>query len=156
MAKIVASKIAPDEEFTVSVGAGLIKPGDTSDDRQLLIEAEAHPWLNVEYDKVEMLGGDVIPPAVDPKKDPLSIQNPDAQLPFDPEAVKADTKRVLEVEYLAPAAIDAGLDQDKSIMDGPVAKTLQAAEDQVEKSEASDNKTNRASKARKTDTERAE
>ena len=146
MAKIVASKIAPDEEFTVSVGAGLLKPGDTSDDRQLLIEAEAHPWLGVEYDEVEMLGGDVIPPSVDPKKDPLSIQNPAALLPFDPEAVKRDTDAVLLVDTLAPAAIDAGLDQDKSVTAGPVAKTVQAVEDQAEKADKKTTKTERASK----------
>lgn len=149
MAKIVASKIAPDEEFTVSVGAGLVKPGDTSDDRQLLIEAEAHPWLDVEYDEVEMLGGDVIPPSVDPKKDPLSIQGPQAALPFDPEAVKADTAKVLGVGQLAPAAIDAGLDQDKSVTAGPVAKTVQAVEDAAEKAEKSDKTTKTTEKAGK-------
>lgn len=135
MAKIVASKIAPDEEFTVSVGAGLMKPGDTTDDRNLLIEAEVHPWLAVEYDKVEMLGGDVIPPSVDPKEDPLSIQGPQAALPFDPEAVKADTDKVLRGEALAPAAVDAGLNQDEVKMDGPIATTLAAVEKQTEKAQ---------------------
>jgi hypothetical protein len=146
MAKIVASKIAPDEEFVVSVGPGLIKPGDTTDDRTLIIEAEAHPWLDVEYDKVELLGGDVIPPSVDPKKDPLSIQGPNAALPFDPEAVKADTDKVLVVPTLAPTAIDAGLDQDKNKVEGGVAKTVAADEARTEKADEKTNKTEKAGK----------
>lgn len=145
MAKIVPSKNAPSEEFYVSFGAGIAKPGDETDNRALLIEAANHPWLEVEYDEVEMLGGDVIPPSVDPKDDPLSMLNEAFALAFDPAAVKADTDRVLLVDIEAPAAIDPSLDQDTVKTAGVVDKTVAAVEKSADEAEKAGGKTSKTS-----------
>lgn len=132
MAKIVASKNAPDADFTVTYGVGQVAISGksrsvTSDDRALLAEAANHPWLAVEWDKVEMLGGEVIPPSVDPKKDPLSAQNPDSALVNDPDAVRA-AQEAARVDTTVGPAIEPTLDQDKVIVEGGVDKTLAADE----------------------------
>lgn len=137
MAQIVPSKNAPSEDFTVSFGVGLVKlTGKTksfeSTDAALLSEAANHPWLDVVYDKVEVLGGDVVPPSVDPKKDPLSAQNPANALVNDPDAVRAAQAAALG-EDVAPVAIDPVLDQDKTKTEGGVDKTVAAAEKTTEK-----------------------
>lgn len=146
MAKIVPSKNAPSEDFTVTFGVGQVKstePLETTN-TDLIAEAQNHPWLDVEYDEVEILGGEVVPPAVDPAKDPLSAQNPDNQHLNDPDVVRAARA---EADALAPAAIDPVLDQDKTKVEGGVAKTVASVEETAEKAEKSVEAANKKAKA---------
>lgn len=131
MAKITLSDLAPSEAVHFSFAEGDFTLGGKSDaksyesdDRALLSNAEAHPWLQVEYDE-----GDAAPVYPDttlpPTEDNQSAQGPVAHIPFDVAAIKEfeDSKHPGEVPTLA---IDAGLDQSEKIVEGDAAKTLAA------------------------------
>lgn len=128
MAKIVLSDDAPNEavhfslanvEFDLDGGAY------ESNDPDVLANASAHPWLEVEYEAEEVIGGVVGNPLA-PEDDVLSRVN---SVAFDPEAIR-------EVEEAKGAAadhrtaLDAGKDQDEVVEvragDLVIAETLAA------------------------------
>lgn len=129
MAKIVANENAPSEESVYSVpGAefSLAQGGSyETDDRDVLVEAEAHPWLLVEYDVDERPSPAWRDDSLEASDDALTAENSEA---FDPEAVKRDREAVLgrEGEDYNATAIDAGLDQDEVHSTGGVATTFAA------------------------------
>lgn len=131
MAKIVPSPLAPSEPFRVTTASGSVELDGSkktsayeTDDIALMGEARVHPWLEVQTPKADVV---TAAPAVrlDPTKDPLSAQYPDAKLAFDAEAARQAQPESVEVD---PIAVDAGLDQDKEVKTGEVAETLAAAD----------------------------
>lgn len=113
MALIVPSELAPAEEVSFSFADGdLTLDGGGSyetDNRGLLAEAIAHPWLSVEYDEAEVAVATYRPDSVAPEDDPLSAVNSEA---FDVEAIKRDREAVLgDKDGISVLAVDAGLDQ---------------------------------------------
>lgn len=131
MARIVPSKLAPDVEVHYSLGMAefVLAPGDTyeTSDTEAIGSAVVHPWLDVEYDKAEAYVTPVPGLSVDPKKDPLSAQGPDAGLPFDIEAVKAANADAFEA-VAEPTAIEASLKQTKVVKTAGVNETVAADE----------------------------
>lgn len=132
MAKIVLSDVAPkDDTLSFSLGqeSGIEVPYET-DDRELLANANAHPWLEVEYDETQEAGGVFIDNQLSPADDHLSAVNDHSN---DPDAVRAEIERRLaEVEDPTPLAVRSGLDQNEPVSVGPVALTLAADEDDNE------------------------
>lgn len=139
MAKITHSDLAPSEvvhydlagvEFELG-GSG--KSSYETDDRRVLGNAQIHPWLVVEYDKVELIAGKVRNSLADrPDLDGLSDQSAEAKSAFDPDAIKAieESKEEVDKSHLA---VDANLDQGEAISVGSeetveVAVTLAADE----------------------------
>jgi hypothetical protein len=125
MAKIVLSDAAPKGEplrFSLANAEVEEFPHETTD-VVLLANAEAHPWLAVEYPEAEELSelaGELQLPAED---DILSAQNSVAN---DPDAVRAELERRKEGGS-DPVAIDAGLDQsDVVVTASGVAETVAA------------------------------
>lgn len=140
MAKIVHSDLAPDEvvhydlagvEFELG-GSG--KSSFETENRVVLGSAEVHPWLNVEYPKVDVIAGKPRTTLADhPELDPLSGFGPDAGVPYDADAIKA-IEESKAAAYVNPLAIDANLDQSEAVTVGeggaqPVDVTLAADED---------------------------
>ena len=132
MAKIVASDEAPKGKFRFSLANEEIEklPYET-DDRAVLANAEAHPWLAVEYPEVEELSevaGDL---QLRPEDDVLSAQN---SIAFDPKAVKDALAKETESD---PVAIEAGLDQSEVVeTDSGVDLTVAAEQDTTDKKPA--------------------
>jgi hypothetical protein len=110
MAKIVLSDDAPQDAKKFSLANAEIEVPYETDDSQILGDAGAHPWLDVEYAAVDVVGGVHFTP-LDPKDDVLSSVNSIANNPD--EARKANEARNLEV--LNRTALDAGLDQGKVV-----------------------------------------
>lgn len=142
MPKIVSSDLAPAEKVHYDFGVAsfdLTEKGSfETTDPAVLAEAAVHPWLSVEYGKVEVISGTFTPPSVRPEDDPLSAQHPDAKLAFDSKAVKAALAEH-DARVGNPTAIDVALDQDKNIVEGDVSKTVAAdakATAKAEKTEA--------------------
>ena len=125
MATIVPSKLHPDEEVLHQLAQDSFKldAGGSyeTEDRGVISNAVAHPWLDVEYPDVKV-EGHYRPNAVDPDKDVLSAET---SIAFDPEEIEKALAEANEVEA-APVAIESGLDQDKDISRGGVAFTLAA------------------------------
>lgn len=134
MARIVLSDLAPTGEslhFSLAntdfdiggSGKGTKKSYDTSD-RAVLANAEVHPWLSVEYDEAEQVGGEFLDNQVAPEDDPLSAAGPNANIPFDPDEIRKveNAKRGVT----DAVAIDAGKDQDEVVETGGVAETVAA------------------------------
>lgn len=141
MAKISLSDAAPtnedirfdfggDAQFTLNSSArkNAEKFYETND-RAVLDNVRAHPWLTVEVEVVEPYVG-ALTPQLDPKDDHLSAAGTTVDF-NDPEVARAaeEAKLVSETPHVA---IDAGLDQDEVVKDGPVDKTLAAAEEETE------------------------
>lgn len=109
MAKIVPSKDAPNEEVFYSLGAEdeafTLGPGGSVDSpsRGLLAEAEAHPWLEAEYDADEGGVGVFREPYPLPKDDAFAEENTKA---FDPELVKETREEVLAQSAPEPGAVE--------------------------------------------------
>ena len=112
MAKIVLSDDAPKGNLRFSLGNAEIEkvPVETNDS-VLISNAEAHPWLAVEYDKVEELSEVAGTLQLPPEDDALSAQNSVAN---NPDEVRKELARRTGVES-DPTAIDAGLPQSKPI-----------------------------------------
>jgi hypothetical protein len=130
MAQIVTSKEAPDFEVGYALpGTKLVefklKQGGSykTDDRVVLAEANAHPWLQVEYDASEAPVYSFRPDTVSSADDVLSAENSEA---FEPKFIKRDLEGVLGTRDDSGTAIQAGLDQDKKSTNGGVNETLAA------------------------------
>lgn len=142
MAKITHSDLAPDEvvhydlagvEFELG-GSG--KGSYETDDRVVLGSAEIHPWLSVEYPKVELIQGRVRNTLADhPELDPMSGVGPNAGVAFDAEEIRKVEEAKVQA-FASPLAVDANLDQGEAITVGeegatPVDVTLAADDDHV-------------------------
>ena len=126
MAKIVLSDDAPQGDLRFSLANVEIEslPFETNDS-VILANAEAHPWLAVEYPEVKELSELVGELQIAPEDDALSAQNSIAN---DPDAVRAELERRREGDS-APVALDAGLDQDDVVVTrSGVAETVAAAD----------------------------
>lgn len=142
MAKITHSDLAPDEvvhydlagvEFELG-GSG--KGSYETTDRTVIASAEIHPWLSVEYPKVELIQGQVRSTLADhPELDPLSGVGPNAGIANDPEEIRKIEEAKVEA-FATPLAVDANLDQGEAVTIGedgaaPVDVTLAADKDHV-------------------------
>jgi hypothetical protein len=129
MANIVLSDLAPADVNQFSLANAEIEVPYETTDPEILANAAAHPWLDVEVE------AQVVDPdsreAFGPEDDGLSSFNSIAN---DPDEVAAEAAR-REVVYSEPTAIDAGLDQGEPEYVGEgdfqVATTL-AAVDEVD------------------------
>lgn len=126
MAKIVLNDTAPkDAKSFALAGANFEVPYETTD-AEIVSNAVAHPWLEVQFPEVESFAGSYRDTQVNPADDAFSAQNSKAN---DPEAVRA---ALAEEDSSTPLAVDAGLDQNKAKTvgsgDGKVAVTLAADE----------------------------
>lgn len=94
-------------------------------DRDALAQAEAHPWLSVEYEAVEEAAYTRLSRSVPPSEDPFSASytGPDANAAFDPERVRA-AEEAKAADAVQPIAVQAGLDQSEDVVEGGVAETL--------------------------------
>lgn len=99
-----AKYILPTVTFDLAAGGSF-----ETDDRAALAAAEAHPWLEVEYDAAEEANYSRPERSVPYNQDYLSAVN---SVAFDMEAVREAEEAKLGVEA-QPLAVDAGLDQDK-------------------------------------------
>lgn len=128
MAKIVHSEAAPSEavHYTfagVEFDLGGRKKAYESNDATVLANAEAHPWLAVEREEVEVVQGAYVEQLA-PKDDHLSAVGA-AINPNDPaEARKAEAAK--RGEDIEPVAIDAGEAQTEVVETDGVAETLAA------------------------------
>lgn len=153
MAKIVLSELAPDEAVHFSLGNAEFDLGGKSGkksfetaDREVLGNAASHPWLSVETDPADELGGLFVPHGVPADQDVLSAQGPRAADAFDPAKVRAALEAQGAVtEEPQPVAIDAGLPQSEPIVEDGVAKTLAADETHEPAKSAANFKTGDAS-----------
>ena len=134
MAKVTLSELAPDElvrfygwQVDFELG-GSAKSSLETEDRVVIGYAEQHPWLSVEYPKGVQQSYALDTLAEHPERDALSGMGPDSNVPFDPEEIrKVEEAKVNERPRVA---IDAGLDQGKSVEVGDhTAVTLAADED---------------------------
>lgn len=126
MATIVPSKLHPDEEVTHQLAQDSFQLGGGSDsyetdDRGVIANAIAHPWLEVEYSDVEV-EGHYRPDTIKPSEDVLGAEQ---SIAFDPDEIAAALEEATEVEE-SGVAIESGLDQDKSVEEGGIAFTLAA------------------------------
>ena len=126
MAKIVLSDEAPKGKLRFSLANTEIEklPHET-DDSSVLLNAESHPWLAVEYDEVKELAEQGDPfPQVAPEDDALAAGNSKAN---DPDEIRKELERRKAQFASDPVAIEAGLDQDKvEVTASGVAETIAA------------------------------
>lgn len=137
MAKITLSDVAPAEavHFTFAGGefdlGGSGKKSYETSDSGVIGEALAHPWLSVEFPKVEAVATETPSPFPAPKDDPMSREGSiDANDPA--EVAKANEAQAAPQENLV--ALDVGKTQTEAVSTGPVAETL-AADDTSKTSE---------------------
>jgi len=135
MATITTNDYAPDEKakYILPLETFDLGPGDSFEttNRNTISNAEAHPWLAVEYPEYDELSeGGRESKSVAPEDDVLSAEN---SLAFDPDQVRKDNA---ESQVTAPTAIEAGLDQGESVEVKDIAVTLTAADENVAEAEA--------------------
>lgn len=130
MPRVLPSEAHPDETVRHALGSAEpfdLGPGGVyeSDDREVIANATAHPWLTVEFEEQQVLQGRYREPSVSPQDDVLGSAR---SVAFDPEAIReAEENKVLADERRL--GIDAGLDQGESHEAGGIATTLAAADD---------------------------
>lgn len=126
MPTISHSELAPDAPVRYLLGQaefqldGRTKNYET-DDPDVVLNAEAHPWLSVAYPEVEQIEGAYVE-QVAREDDPLSALTSIANDPAEIRKVE-EAKRAAR----APVAIDAGLDQEEKVEVGNTAVTIEAA-----------------------------
>lgn len=139
MARILHNDRAPDETVHYTFSGvefdlgGSAKGSFETDNREVLSNAEVHPWLTVEYPERELIAGEPRRTLADrPDLDALSGVGPNARVPFDPDEIAKveDAKAAARVN---PVALDAQLDQGEAVVietpDQEIATTLAADED---------------------------
>lgn len=110
MASIVHSELAPEGAVHYSLANEEFDLGDGSDsfetdDRAVISNANAHPWLDVEVDVEEQLGGDYAQGSLTPEEDALSALN---SVAFDADAIRAaEEAKTEDVEEEAPSVVVA-------------------------------------------------
>lgn len=132
MAQIVPTKEAPNDAVVYQLPAAefALGQGDSfeTEDRAVLSDASAHPWLEVKYPKSEAAVPTFRPDSVAREDDVLAAQNSEA---FDTEAIRRDAAVEASV---APLAVEPTLDQNKKVTEGGFARTLAADAANTEKS----------------------
>lgn len=132
MATIRPNDNAPDEavKYIFPLEAFDLVPGDEfkTDDRNTLSAAEAHPWLDVEYEEFPELSETPARKGVPYEDDVLTSPN---SIAFDPEEVLKARAEFQAIDD-SRTALDAGLDQGEVVEKGGVAQTLAADEAQDE------------------------
>jgi hypothetical protein len=145
MATIVPSPLHPSEEVAYSLAGGDFKlaAGGSyeTEDPVLISSAYVHPWLEVKAEPLPDFRLPELGHRLDPKDDVLSAAH--GSQAFDPEAIAA-TEREKMAAWLAPTAIEAGLDQDKVVVEAGVAQTLAAEDKVVEAAETEEEKATKA------------
>ena len=125
MATIVPSKLHPDEEVLHQLAQDSFKLGASgsyeTEDRAVISNAVAHPWLEVEYPDLEV-EAHYRPDTIEPSKDALGAQK---SIAFDPDKIAAALEEARETVE-SPVAIESGLDQDREVEKGGIAFTLAA------------------------------
>lgn len=123
MAKIVHSDTAPSEAVHYSIGSVDFdlsgRKSYETKDPSVISAAEVHPWLTVQYDKVEVVQGayrEQVRPEDDPMVGPSLANDPE-------EARKAEAAKDAQFQ---PVALDAGEKQTDVVETGVVAETLAA------------------------------
>lgn len=124
-ATLTLSELAPEGAGHFSLANEEINLGDgavETDSYTIIDNALAHPWINVEFPKVDV--------------DTASLDQADAPYPGDlrvnslandPEAVAAaEAEKREQVDH--PLAVDAGLDQNEPVVTSGVAETLAVEE----------------------------
>jgi hypothetical protein len=129
MPTISHSELAPDEPVRYSLGQaefqldGRTKNYETNDP-DVLLNAESHPWLVVTYPEVEVIEGAYVE-QIAREDDPLSALNSIANDPAEIRKVE-EAKRAA----FAPVAIDADLNQSEPVTAGVTDVTLEAASEE--------------------------
>lgn len=137
MAKILHSETAPSGTVRYSLANTEFELNGRKSyetiDAAVLTDAEAHPWLRVEYPEVEVIQGAYVE-QLSPQDDAMSRFNSVAN---DPEEVrKAEQEKADAFNHVA---LDSGLDQDDATQivespdSPPVAETLAAADETSKK-----------------------
>ena len=135
MAKIVLSELAPSEAIHFSLANAEFDLGGKSDakafetdDRVVIDNAVAHPWLDVEFPAVEEVAFEALDTRIPAADDSQGMYGPHANDAFDPELIKAAEEAKIQ-DTPQPLAIDSGLDQDKEVKtESGAAETLAADE----------------------------
>ena len=134
MATIVPSKQHPDEEVLHQLAQDSFKLDSggsyETDDRAVISNAIAHPWLEVEYPDLEV-EAHYRPDSIEPSKDALGA---DKSIAFDPDKI-AEALEEAEEAVESPVAIESGLDQDREVEKGGIAFTLAADDTDVEEND---------------------
>jgi len=128
MAKIVKAAEAPKDVKTFSLANAEVDVASGSfetDDREVLANASAHPWLTVEVEKEETFGAGYREVSVDPDKDVLGAKQ--GQVAFDKDAIRK-TEEAKAENLGTLVGIEAGLKQSKKVVEGDIALTLAADE----------------------------
>lgn len=130
MATIRPNDIAPSEEvkYILSTDTFDLAAGGSveSTDRKILTDAEAHPWLKVEYPETEKFDFQRPSHSVPYEDDALAALN---SVAFDPEEIrKTEQAKVDAFTGGHPLAVDAGLDQGDEETAGDISVTLAAEE----------------------------
>lgn len=132
MPTISHSDLAPDEPVRYLLGQaefqldGRTKNYET-DDPDVVLNAESHPWLVVTYPEVEQIEGAYVE-QIAREDDPLSSLNSIANDPDEIRKVE-EAKR----DAVAPVAIDARLEQSEPVVVGETAVTVEAASEEAPK-----------------------
>lgn len=129
MPRIVPSEAHPDHTVRHALGSAEpfeLGPGGVyeTDDREAIGNALPHPWLDVEYDEVEVIQGGYRDRHVPREEDVLVAEN---SVAFDPQEIEKveSEKRETDVERLA---VESGLDQGEEHEVAGIATTLAADE----------------------------
>lgn len=130
MATISPNDYAPSESFKVILPTATfdLDPGGSyeTEDRVAISDAEAHPWLQVKH----------------PEEVELSVQRAEKSVPYADDYLSAPNSKAFDADEIrkieeakasdtgTPLAVEAGLDQDKSVTSGEgehqIALTLEA------------------------------
>lgn len=126
MATIVLNESAPADLNGVSLANAELDafPYETTDP-EVIANATAHPWLDVEVEEQPELAY-ASEAALDPKEDPLSAQNERALSVNDPDAVREVEEG--KARTTASVAVESGLDQNESEFVGKTAVTTAASD----------------------------
>lgn len=129
--KITASDLAPAEavHYTFAgvefdIGGSGRKTFETNDPT-VVSNAESHPWLQVEYPKVELVAGSYRE-QVAPQDDPFTLIGR-TQDPNDPDAVR-EAEEAKSVDFGQPVVLEAGTAQTEVVVTDGVAETLAAVD----------------------------
>lgn len=130
MPRVLPSEAHPDETVRHALGSAEpfeLGPGGSydTDDRTVVANATANPWLTVEYEEQEVIRGRYREPSVSAEEDALGAAR---SVAFDPEAIREaeEGKDFADEDRLA---IDAGLDQGESHEAGGIDVTLAGVDD---------------------------
>ncbi len=121
MPKIVLSDLAPSDAKHFSLANDSFDVPFETDDVSVIANATAHPWLKVELPKTKVKESAPIDRQVAPEDDQQSASFKG----------KRDTSSAADAGPANVVAIDAGLNQKKSVEEDGVSQTLKAAADEV-------------------------